>query len=426
MVIDNAVVKKRVSVNKAPSSVEGNTHTSGELPDGVVSDTIQECNKTASPFEGNLIDELPDHILVSILSLLSLKEAEKTSILSHRWRYLWTFTSRLVFYDSLWVPAVPTWNGVKSLKVERSRFIKWVNSTLKFHQGTTIDEFGIRFPVGEESLSSEVVEYIFSACPLLELLRVESSKTLEQLKVSGPALNLKSLEISPVLRISFTTEEARTGLENGVSFASPRFANVQICYVTFLRFQGYPATDTLQCDGAGTTTTTSTSEERFECKDDELLLAARTHAKQLKPRLPPGAELAHFSSILFYFWTAHSKAFEHETGSNLDLQYFNSQAFPPAPPPFQLSSFSSSLLRKYCVKLELKMNANNSSSSSSSSWTVSISENFKFQGKGATLALLLLAMSVVVIIMIVFKCHRNHRNDAEVDVQGDVELTASS
>ncbi|XVE82079.1 hypothetical protein DITRI_Ditri15bG0117800 [Diplodiscus trichospermus] len=65
--------------------------------------------------------------------------------------------------------------------------------------------------------------------------------------------------------------------------------------------------------------------------------------------------------------------------------------------------------------------------SSSSSWNVSISENFKFQGKGATLlALLLMALSFVVITAIICKCNRTHRNDAEVGVQADVELAASS
>ena len=48
----------------------------------------------------NLVDrliELPDDVLVSMLSPLSLREAATTSILSRRWRYVWAFTMSLDF-----------------------------------------------------------------------------------------------------------------------------------------------------------------------------------------------------------------------------------------------------------------------------------------------------------------------------------------
>ncbi|BBH09776.1 F-box/RNI-like superfamily protein [Prunus dulcis] len=48
----------------------------------------------------NLLDRisaLPDEILVSILSLLPLKEAAATSILSRRWQYVWMSTMVLNF-----------------------------------------------------------------------------------------------------------------------------------------------------------------------------------------------------------------------------------------------------------------------------------------------------------------------------------------
>ncbi|RXI07755.1 hypothetical protein DVH24_009786 [Malus domestica] len=46
------------------------------------------------------ISELPHEIIVSILSLMSLKEAAATSILSRRWRYVWASTMTLVFDSS--------------------------------------------------------------------------------------------------------------------------------------------------------------------------------------------------------------------------------------------------------------------------------------------------------------------------------------
>ncbi|XP_040369631.1 probable FBD-associated F-box protein At5g38565 isoform X2 [Rosa chinensis] len=51
---------------------------------------------------GNMVDRisgLPDEILVSILSLLPLKEAQATSILSRRWQYVWAYCTTLNFDD---------------------------------------------------------------------------------------------------------------------------------------------------------------------------------------------------------------------------------------------------------------------------------------------------------------------------------------
>ena len=43
------------------------------------------------------IDDLPDLIIQHILSYLSTEEAVRTSILSKRWKYLWTSIPKLDF-----------------------------------------------------------------------------------------------------------------------------------------------------------------------------------------------------------------------------------------------------------------------------------------------------------------------------------------
>ncbi|XP_059668577.1 F-box/LRR-repeat protein At3g26922-like [Cornus florida] len=222
------------------------------------------------------INRLPDEILIAILSLLTLKEAACTSILSRRWRYLWRYITGSLNFDSktLRAPAEDT----SSVELERLRYVSWVNDVLKLHRGTCIDEMKISFDfqshyprdisdwikfamekgvqrfeldvslgtwtcfyqsydfpsmekfkilpssntlkyrtshghhvsrtVGSSGFRSltalrlvsvnikeEVLENFLSNCPFLEQLCVVGSICLVNLKIAGPSLKLKCLEI---------------------------------------------------------------------------------------------------------------------------------------------------------------------------------------------------------------------------------------
>ncbi|XP_075638032.1 FBD-associated F-box protein At2g26860-like [Castanea sativa] len=205
------------------------------------------------------LNDVSDEILISILSLLKLEERLRTSILSRRWRYLWTFvTCNLVFNKSRLQPVREKYKCHEisiadfrtALSSERSKFIVWVNDVLELHQGDTIDEFRVFFdmdgtfsvvldnwirfsirkkvkrlslnlltferhkysltsqPLQSYSLESltdlsltsvevtgEVLEYILSNCPFIEILHVEISRSLMNLKTSCPLPKLKHLKI---------------------------------------------------------------------------------------------------------------------------------------------------------------------------------------------------------------------------------------
>ncbi|EYU25811.1 hypothetical protein ABFS82_10G078100 [Erythranthe guttata] len=185
------------------------------------------------------ISQLPDDVLVDILSFLSLKEAARTSVLSSRWINLWKHITCL----DLDTPA--------SLKSFGHKYVNWVNSVIRSNKSPTLKKFRIRFPADGNSIT-QWLEFAFSRhvrsleldfpvyynnfcfpnelfaprsntvlefkslkalslkrvtlrggeielflrnCPLLEQLIVHTAWNIPTIEVCGPSLVLKHLEI---------------------------------------------------------------------------------------------------------------------------------------------------------------------------------------------------------------------------------------
>ncbi|KAL7133677.1 hypothetical protein ABFS83_12G157700 [Erythranthe nasuta] len=95
------------------------------------------------------ISELPDDILVVILSLLSVKEAARTSILCSRWINLWKHTPSLDFDAEEAMCKLARERKLE--KEEGLKYIEWVNSVLQSHKAVTLKEFRICFDLSEPS-----------------------------------------------------------------------------------------------------------------------------------------------------------------------------------------------------------------------------------------------------------------------------------
>ncbi|CAN6280602.1 unnamed protein product [Urochloa humidicola] len=89
------------------------------------------------------IEDLPEEIKPRVMSLLSLKEAARTSIVATNWRQLWTCYPNLCFDGSNDGSTDDENNDV--IKIGRANFIATVNSIIQQHSGAGLDKFSITY-----------------------------------------------------------------------------------------------------------------------------------------------------------------------------------------------------------------------------------------------------------------------------------------
>ncbi|VFQ88456.1 unnamed protein product [Cuscuta campestris] len=80
------------------------------------------------------ISDLPDELLVDIISRLKLKDAGRTSALSRRWRYMWTLVSGSLKFDAC---DRDTFRGMD----KRKEMGGWVNRVWELHKAPRVDSF---------------------------------------------------------------------------------------------------------------------------------------------------------------------------------------------------------------------------------------------------------------------------------------------
>ncbi|KAK8621467.1 hypothetical protein V6N13_067898 [Hibiscus sabdariffa] len=172
---------------------------------------------------GDRISRLPDDVLVFILSRFPIKVAARTSLLSRRWRWLWTCIPRLEFDSSKTLRAIKN-RAFGSLSI--SEFIdsekvrlKAKSIELDFSRAVdlhlpdhlyTLSPSKLGLPSSHPltslvlksvKVSGKVLHNFISNSPFLERLCVEGSRSLVHLRVAGPSLHLKYLEISDCSRL---------------------------------------------------------------------------------------------------------------------------------------------------------------------------------------------------------------------------------
>ncbi|XP_009603961.1 F-box/LRR-repeat protein At3g26922-like isoform X2 [Nicotiana tomentosiformis] len=107
---------------------------------------LKKCSKRICTAEDR-ISQLPDEILVHILSFLSVKEAADTSVLSKRWLPLWRYISRLNFDATK--PLYEVLLDHKLRKRHMKKYVRWVNHTLQRCKAQRLDQFRVCFDLNK-------------------------------------------------------------------------------------------------------------------------------------------------------------------------------------------------------------------------------------------------------------------------------------
>ncbi|XP_074273496.1 putative F-box protein At3g58860 isoform X3 [Silene latifolia] len=175
--------------------------------------------------EGSLdrISSLPDELLGHILSFLPTLSALQTSLLSTRWRYLFTLTTSLSFDDQEYYELSS--HGNKTLN---TGFVRFVSGVLVLHRVTPIQKFSLKLKRDREYASSHLLLWI-SAAILKGVRHLDLYIFYQQISLPNCILSSQTL-VS--LEIHSVRHKVDLKVPSLVSLPSLRF--LKLIQVTFL------------------------------------------------------------------------------------------------------------------------------------------------------------------------------------------------
>lgn len=140
---------------------------------------LKKCQKGVRITEDR-ISELPDEILVYILSFLTVKEAADTSVLSRRWLSLWTCIPRLDFEATK--PLDEVASQIKLRKRHLKKYLRWVNGTLQMCKVQKLGQFRICFDLNK-FVQHEIDKWLeFAFSRNVQILELDLNKGGEDIR----------------------------------------------------------------------------------------------------------------------------------------------------------------------------------------------------------------------------------------------------
>lgn len=129
------------------------------------------------------LSELPDSLILDILSFLPMRDVVSTTFLSKRWNNLWTTVPCLDFCD---ICEIRDEN-------EEERVRNFVNSALKLWKGTKVEKFKFNYsPHFDMSLASDIDSWVeFAVEHKVEVLEIRLWYDREELEWRNPVMTGK-------------------------------------------------------------------------------------------------------------------------------------------------------------------------------------------------------------------------------------------
>ncbi|KAK9051145.1 hypothetical protein SSX86_027771 [Deinandra increscens subsp. villosa] len=164
------------------------------------------------------ISALPDTIIEHILTLMPIRDATKTSILSKKWRYSWRSMPKLVFTDDM-VEVEPIHDNGQLKKYKLANAIFQV---VLFHNGPAILVFNcwVR-PLVLDSEFSQTISYLAMGNTVKELIFINDN--FNKLPVSF--FSLQGLELIQLVNCTFVPPSTFDGFSR---LKSMTFFNVKV------------------------------------------------------------------------------------------------------------------------------------------------------------------------------------------------------
>ncbi|XP_047959877.1 putative FBD-associated F-box protein At5g56690 [Salvia hispanica] len=151
------------------------------------------CDGKLISSENGGFDKLSDDVLIRILSRMNVKEAARTSVLAHRWRYLWRFVNGTLKFDR--------WNTATANVRKRENFLAWANAVVKHHQFQCIEGMVIKSYMGAEDFEDNDSSI---ACAVDDLVYFAMNKQVQRLKLRLLFRHMYSFPVLKMLLASYS------------------------------------------------------------------------------------------------------------------------------------------------------------------------------------------------------------------------------
>lgn len=146
---------------------------------GKVWPILKSCNHQVTQHheakDRDRLSQLPNDILLLIMSFLTMKEGARSSVVSKKMNYLWRSSLILIFADHSVMTRIFDEREFRAIPKARTSFLGWVNKVVEAHTGAVVDELRVTFDL-DNSCQSDVNKWVaFAMVKQVKILELDCS-----------------------------------------------------------------------------------------------------------------------------------------------------------------------------------------------------------------------------------------------------------